>query len=57
MDFKIGDIVRLKSGGPSMTVVEAAGPDIQYVSCAWFAGSRKEVGSFPPEALIPTEEF
>jgi uncharacterized protein YodC (DUF2158 family) len=32
-DFNIGDVVRLKSGGPNMTVDNASGSRIQ---CVWF---------------------
>jgi uncharacterized protein YodC (DUF2158 family) len=35
--FKVGDVVKLKSGGPKMTV---AGPAVSkiagYISCSWF---------------------
>lgn len=36
MPFKVGDIVRLKSGGPKMTITEP--PDAATVGwhCAWF---------------------
>ena len=54
--FKIGDIVRLKSGGPDMTVNEL--PD-QYngYRCQWFAGKKLERGIFEPDAiqLVPQE--
>lgn len=46
--FKIGDIVQLKSGGPKMTVTSVGE---RSVITAWFAGSKKEAGSFPFEAI------
>lgn len=49
--FSIGDIVKLKSGGPDMTVRDV--PDIGgtvYV-CQWFAGKKLEQGSFPGDSL------
>lgn len=59
--FKIGDIVQLKSGGPKMTVTNI--PDApmslgerNIVHTSWFAGSKKESGGFPVEALIPVKD-
>lgn len=50
--FKNGEIVQLKSGGPKMTVIsEAKIPGVEWVECAWFAGSKHERASFPPDAL------
>lgn len=58
--FNIGDIVRLKSGGPPMTVVQLPAVDLpsppplpgddQFV-CNWFEGKRHYQKSFPAEAL------
>ena len=54
-DWKVGDLVQLKSGGPTMTVVEVAPKG--YVHATWFAGAKKESGGFPPEALqVPPEK-
>ena len=54
MEFKIGDIVELKSGGPIMTVTDV-GPDYGsgtvLVWCIWFVANKQEKGSFPPAAL------
>jgi len=53
MTFKIGDLVKLKSGGPTMTVTRVDNLGIRtIVRCTWFAGSKKEQGEFPPEALV-----
>lgn len=52
--FKIGDIVKLKSDGPRMTVT---GVDniifggTRQVHTAWFTGRKKESASFPCDAL------
>ena len=56
--FKIGDIVYLVTGSPSMSVSE---PLIEYKSgsdefrgnykCQWFAGKKLEHGNFPEESL------
>jgi uncharacterized protein YodC (DUF2158 family) len=47
--FKIGDVVRLKSGGPSMTVDELTTHGINgepMVSVVWFEGSEQHHGNF-----------
>jgi uncharacterized protein YodC (DUF2158 family) len=51
--FKIGDIVQLKSGGPKMTITKVLD---EFVHTAWFAGSKKEIGTFPFEAVIVYQE-
>jgi len=52
--FKVGDIVRIKSGGPDMTVhsehENSMTGTITY-KCQWFAGKKLESGVFPPESL------
>lgn len=51
--FSVGDVVKLKSGGPDMTIRSV--PDLhskQYL-CQWFAGKKLEQGSFPEESLDP----
>ncbi|SIS85811.1 YodC family protein [Phaeovulum vinaykumarii] len=52
--FKPGDIVQLKSGGPSMTVSEVAtnykGNFTGY-QCEWFKGASKESAHFTEETL------
>jgi uncharacterized protein YodC (DUF2158 family) len=56
MNFKPGDIVRLKSGGPVMTVerVEDEGAGKIFVYCVWFDDKAKQTrGHFRPEALDP----
>lgn len=55
--FNLGDIVKLKSGGPDMTVKEVV---IGYNSneftgnyhCQWFAGKKLDVGTFPEESIV-----
>jgi uncharacterized protein YodC (DUF2158 family) len=54
MDFKVGDIVRLRSGGPRMTV-EVILPDMPggpVVACSWFdENNQHHDRSFAPAAL------
>lgn len=58
--FKSGEIVRLISGGPDMTVVEYILPlgdkeflsnTSSWVDCLWFDGKKRQTGRFPPESL------
>jgi uncharacterized protein YodC (DUF2158 family) len=60
-DFRVGDLVTLRSGGLPMTIVKirkrSRGGKIQ---CVWFEsqaslGQRMAVRSFPPEALIKSD--
>ena len=57
MSFAIGDLVRLKSGGPDMTVTRESHEG--YVQTTWFAGKKSERAAFPEPALdrvVPTSE-
>jgi uncharacterized protein YodC (DUF2158 family) len=50
MQFMVGDVVRLKSGGPKMTVVEATGDG--WVTCVWFnPDGKKDTGTFPESGV------
>ena len=51
--FKAGDVVRLKSGGPLMTVTNGCYPAKEY-STIWFS-TRNELqeSSFDDEELVP----
>jgi uncharacterized protein YodC (DUF2158 family) len=53
MAFKVGDTVQLKSGSPRMTVtvVGTTADGREIVECAWFDGTQRQNGSFPPDAL------
>ena len=50
LDIKTGTIVKLKSGGPEMTVKTWSSSQEVYV-CQWFAGKKLEQGFFEPESL------
>ncbi|HBO8836169.1 TPA: DUF2158 domain-containing protein [Pseudomonas aeruginosa] len=49
--FNVGDIVRLKSGGPDMTVQTLPEVGGRLFTCQWFAGKKLENGRFPGESL------
>jgi uncharacterized protein YodC (DUF2158 family) len=55
MDLKIGDVVRLKSGGPKMTIAEIGDSDDKRVKCIWFDGNKKNEDIFE-EAIIAIAE-
>jgi len=60
--FDIGGIVKLKSGGPEMTVKKVNTNMREEFSgsytCQWFAGKKLDSGVFPQESLVAvaTEE-
>jgi uncharacterized protein YodC (DUF2158 family) len=50
--YKVGDIVKLKSGGPEMTVQSLPSTaNGAYYNCQWFAGKKLESGRFPEGSL------
>lgn len=51
--FEIGDVVRLKSGGPMMTIVDK---QINNLVCVWFHNGEQGSHIFPPEVLCTEEE-
>ncbi len=56
IQFKIGDVVQLKSGGPDMIISKIHGPapgsNQETVLCQWFGGRKLEQGVFDVRALI-----
>jgi uncharacterized protein YodC (DUF2158 family) len=49
LKFKIGDIVRLLSGGPRMTV--DAVESVHHVYAVWFAGEKHERARFHEDTI------
>lgn len=49
--FKVGDIVKLKSSGPKMTV--SGYNTVGSVICRWFAGTESKTDTFPDASLEP----
>lgn len=52
--FKVGDLVKLRSGGPVMTVSDVIDSDL--VRCQWFAGKKLETGNFDTGTLQSATE-
>ena len=55
MEFRTGDVVRLKSGGPKMTVIRIKESDVW---CNWFLVDQDvpKMHSFKPEMLEKVEK-
>ena len=51
--YSPGDIVRLRSGSPSMTVERTSD---RMVECAWFVDGQLRTGSFDADALTIDEK-
>ena len=51
--FKTGDIVRLKSSGPEMTVQKYHSDDVndKRLTCMWFVDSEMKPGTFLEDQL------
>ena len=57
--IKKGDVVRLKSGGPKMTVTQIGpfGPDgAEEAKCVWFDGVRREDSVFDTAVLVHAKD-
>ncbi len=51
MKFEVGDIVRLKSGGPEMTVTRTDNTMSDDIGAMWFDKSSLMKGWFPMDAI------
>ena len=54
--FTVGDTVRLRSGGPKMTVSKVGVSMNGDIQCQWFSGSKLQDGWFAPHTLEPYPE-
>jgi len=50
-EFKKGDVVQLKSGGPKMTIGYLLTDDTNRVKCTWFDGKTVKEETFYTEQL------
>ena len=53
MQFKRGDTVQLKSGGPIMTImsIDPGLDGTPMLSCVWFAGQAQQYGTFQADTV------
>jgi uncharacterized protein YodC (DUF2158 family) len=55
--FKAGDVVQLKSGGPHMTIDKLhPWQGVTEANCDWFEGTKQCHGSFPLTSLRAVAE-
>ena len=53
IEFRDGDVVQLKSGGPLMTIQSVhRGPDGLTAFCEWFDGKKQMGASFRTSSLL-----
>lgn len=53
--FEKGEVVKLKSGGPKMTVHSEKHRSSKLI-CVWFDGTERKSGSFHPETLKKADQ-
>lgn len=51
-EIKVGDVVKLKSDGPKMTVDSFAFGSDDLVRCCWFVGSSLQDAPFDKGSLV-----
>lgn len=62
MNFQVGEVVQLNSGGPAMTVSFVGekefphGGKVPIVQCTWFEGKKLSKETFAPEILRKVEK-
>ena len=49
--FNIGDTVRMKAGGPKMTVIYVGDDPTDMMQCRWYDGKKFQTELFPPDSL------
>ncbi len=56
MDIRVGDIVKLKSGGPDMTVTRTENTQNDDIGVMWFDKAELQKGWFSVDALDMVQE-
>ena len=58
--FKVGDVVKLKSGGPKMTIswlgANPFGAGEELAKCEWFEGNKARDREYPITILAKADE-
>lgn len=54
-ELQVGEIVRLKSGGPDMTIAGIRSSDPSECRCQWFEGSQVREGWFAVASLVKVD--
>lgn len=56
-NLNVGDVVRIKSGGPNMTIeLLGTGSNSNECKCQWFVGSKLQDGWFDINTLVIVDE-
>ena len=53
-EFKLGDIVMLKSGSPSMTIIHVNSDGM--LTCRWYDGKQFHTEFFPTGSVMRNDE-
>jgi uncharacterized protein YodC (DUF2158 family) len=58
MEWKVGDVVQLKTGGPQMTVQSVDHVLDKSITCSWFDKANKlQNAAFAAESLVKPEDM
>lgn len=55
MNFKVGDTVRFKTGGPDM-IINHVNPTLRKYTCRWFYNSQLNAFTFDENELYTMDE-
>ena len=54
--FKVGDTVVMKAGGPKMTILRVEDDPTDWIQCRWFDGKKFNTELFPPDSLRQADD-